>query len=183
MSVPPRVWHALEVTVPEPAAEVVAALLWAYPLTGLEEDPAVPGRMTAFSAEPWDETRLAAEVQDWVRRVPGADAGGVRIRTFTVVEEDWLSTWKAGWRPTPLGERLVAVPAWWEDPLPGERTPVRIDPGRAFGTGTHVSTALAWELLEPCLASPPHGAWWTWERGAGSSPWGRRPWSGNSGRP
>jgi ribosomal protein L11 methyltransferase len=150
----PRAWYALEVTVPEPAAEVVAARLWNHALTGLEEDPDRPGRMTAYAAGPWDEARMAAAIAAWVARVPGADPSAVRVRAYRVVEEDWLRIWKESWRPTPLGARLLAVPAWWEGALPADRAPVWIDPGRAFGTGTHASTALAWELLEACLDDP-----------------------------
>jgi ribosomal protein L11 methyltransferase len=69
-----------------------------------------------------------------------------------VEDEDWLRVWKEGWRPTEHGRQLVVLPAWWAEPVAGARIAVRIDPGRAFGTGTHVTTALAWELLEPCLS-------------------------------
>ena len=44
------------------------------------------------------------------------------------------------------------LPAWWAEPVAGGRIAVRIEPGRAFGTGTHMTTAMAWELLEPCLS-------------------------------
>jgi ribosomal protein L11 methyltransferase len=43
------------------------------------------------------------------------------------------------------------VPSWWTEPVSGDRAVLRLDPGAAFGTGTHVTTALAWELLEESL--------------------------------
>ena len=82
----------------------------------------------------------------------GENPRAVRAVAFTVEDEDWLRVWKEGWRPTDLGQSLVVIPAWWAEPVAGGRIAVRIEPGRAFGTGTHVSTALAWELLEPCLS-------------------------------
>ncbi len=161
------VWYALEVRVPPAAAEVVAALLWDHPLTGLEEDEADPGRMVAVGDRPWDVDGLAADVRGWVARAAGPDAANeVSLRAFPIEDEDWMQAWKTGWRPTPLGRFLVVVPAWWEDDVPDGRIEVRIDPGRAFGTGAHLSTALAWELLEPCLPAAPGS--WMLDMGTGS---------------
>ena len=162
-----RVWYALDLRVPAAAAETVAALLWDYPLTGLEEDTEDPGHLVAFSDRPFDEETVGGAVCAWVARAAGADAAAaVVVRWFTIEDEDWMRLWKRDWRPTPLGRLLVAVPAWWEDAVPEGRREVRIEPGRAFGTGTHLSTALAWELLEPCLPAGP-GAWML-DVGAGS---------------
>ncbi len=145
-----RRWHGLELRAPAPAMEQIAATLSAYPVTGLEEDAQDPGRLTAFAATAWDLEQVAAEIRDCVTRA-GGDPESVRLAAFTVEEEDWLRVWKQGWRPTPLGRRLMVLPAWWTEPADSERATVRIEPGSAFGTGTHVSTALAWELLEPCV--------------------------------
>ena len=76
-----------------------------------------------------------------------------RIRTlpaplFKPFEEvNWVEAWKEHYHPIPIGERLVIVPAWLENP-PGGRIPIRIDPGMAFGTGTHPTTQLCLELLD-----------------------------------
>ncbi|QEY33158.1 50S ribosomal protein L11 methyltransferase [Synechococcus sp. RSCCF101] len=64
-------------------------------------------------------------------------------------EEDWSSLWKTHWRPDPVGERLLILPAWL--PLPDalrQRRVIRIDPGSAFGTGSHATTRLCLEALE-----------------------------------
>ena len=64
-----------------------------------------------------------------------------------VHEEDWAEAWKQHYRPVPVGERLVIVPAWLEKP--GEaRVEIRIDPGMAFGTGMHPTTQLCLEIVE-----------------------------------
>jgi len=67
-----------------------------------------------------------------------------------VQEQDWSQTWKQHYRPIPIGKRLVVVPAWLESPDPG-RIAIRMDPGMAFGTGTHPTTQLCLELLEAYL--------------------------------
>lgn len=62
-------------------------------------------------------------------------------------EEDWASSWKNHWDIQEIGDRFVICPAWL--PVPeGDRIPLRLDPGSAFGTGTHGTTQLCLESLE-----------------------------------
>jgi len=71
--------------------------------------------------------------------------------TFTpVADQNWMEAWKVHYRPIPIGRRLIIVPAWLDSPEPG-RIPIQIDPGMAFGTGTHPTTQLCLELIEKCF--------------------------------
>lgn len=73
-----------------------------------------------------------------------------------VADEDWSLSWKQHWQPDPVGEGLLILPAWLEVPLEhGERLVIRMDPGSAFGTGSHPTTRLCLEALEK---APPVGA-------------------------
>lgn len=63
-------------------------------------------------------------------------------------EEDWSSSWKQHWAPQPIGDRLLINPAWLEVPKDTERIVLQLDPGVAFGTGTHPTTQLCLEALE-----------------------------------
>jgi len=73
---------------------------------------------------------------------------------FQVIEQaDWSESWKQHYHPIDIGERLVVVPAWLENPHP-ERIPIRIDPGMAFGTGTHPTTQLCLAVVEEYLTAP-----------------------------
>jgi ribosomal protein L11 methyltransferase len=58
-----------------------------------------------------------------------------------------MEAWKARYQPIPIGKKLIIVPVWMDSPDP-KRTSIRIDPGMAFGTGTHPTTQLCLELLE-----------------------------------
>lgn len=64
-----------------------------------------------------------------------------------ILDEDWMAAWKKHYQPIEIGKRLVIIPSWIEKPFPG-RLPIRINPGMAFGTGTHPSTQLCLELME-----------------------------------
>ena len=69
-------------------------------------------------------------------------------------DEDWSLSWKQHWQADPVGERLLILPAWLE--LPGEyadRLVIAMDPGSAFGTGSHPTTRLCLEALEGMAAS------------------------------
>lgn len=64
---------------------------------------------------------------------------------------DWENEWKKYYHPIAAGERLVIVPAWQDYDPAAEEVIVRIDPGLAFGTGTHESTRLCLGLIEQYL--------------------------------
>ena len=67
-------------------------------------------------------------------------------------EKNWAAAWQDRYHPLTVGERLMIVPSWLENPEP-DRTAVFIDPGMAFGSGTHPTTRLTLELLEKSLSS------------------------------
>lgn len=75
----------------------------------------------------------------------GIDAS---ISISGVNEEDWANSWKAYYKPIRIGERIVIVPAWEKYEARPNDVVVRMDPGMAFGTGTHETTRLVIGLLE-----------------------------------
>lgn len=66
----------------------------------------------------------------------------------------WATAWQERYVPIPLGTRLIIVPTWLENPQP-ERLEINMDPGMAFGSGTHPTTQLSLILLESLLAEVP----------------------------
>ena len=67
-------------------------------------------------------------------------------------EEDWLNNWKKYFKPMPVGEKLLIRPLWEEEYDPQGRTVLHLEPGLAFGTGTHETTRLCLELIERYLS-------------------------------
>lgn len=63
-------------------------------------------------------------------------------------EEDWAANWKQHWHPTEIGDRFIIYPAWETVPENSDKLILRLDPGAAFGTGTHPTTQLCLESLE-----------------------------------
>lgn len=75
--------------------------------------------------------------------------------TFTELEdENWASAWQKRYRPLPLGSNLIIVPTWLSNP-DSSRLPIFLDPGMAFGSGTHPTTQLCIELIAESLAQQP----------------------------
>lgn len=65
-----------------------------------------------------------------------------------IADADWSETWKANFKPIRIGRRLMVVPAWLNPPLQPEDVEIRLDPGMAFGTGTHPTTQLCLAAVE-----------------------------------
>lgn len=72
-----------------------------------------------------------------------------------IEEEDWASSWKEYWEPTEVGDRFIVYPAWLTPPEETNKLILRLDPGVAFGTGTHPTTQLCLESLEMRLSKSP----------------------------
>jgi len=64
-----------------------------------------------------------------------------------IPDQNWMEAWKQHYKPILIGRRLLILPAWMESPEPN-RIAIKIDPGMAFGTGTHPTTQLCLELME-----------------------------------
>ncbi|SCX94626.1 50S ribosomal protein L11 methyltransferase [Alkaliphilus peptidifermentans] len=77
----------------------------------------------------------------------GLDIGLGEVTTVEVSEEDWSSSWKQYYKPTKIGNNVVIKPTWEEyTPEEGEMI-IELDPGMAFGTGTHETTMMCVEAL------------------------------------
>lgn len=77
------------------------------------------------------------------------------VRWQLIDEEDWSQNWKQHWQPTPLGDRLLILPAWLDPPADNSRLILRLDPDTAFGTGAHPTTQLCLEGLETEMLAHP----------------------------
>jgi len=67
-----------------------------------------------------------------------------------IEDQNWMESWKQFYKPILVGEKLLILPAWLENPVP-ERIAVRIDPSMAFGTGTHPTTQLCMAMTEKII--------------------------------
>jgi len=74
-----------------------------------------------------------------------------------VADQNWMEAWKQHYKPIPIGSRLMIIPAWLDSPEP-DRIAIKIDPGMAFGTGTHPTTQLCLALMEKYFVGAKHAS-------------------------
>jgi ribosomal protein L11 methyltransferase len=150
-----------ELTVPlsPEAAEGLTNLVWELGALGVVEEspPDGPSWLRAYFAEAGDIGSLALHVDDYLDALAalGWPVAG-RAHLAPLAREDWAEAWRAHFRPVAVGRTLLIAPPW-EVPGDGERLALVIEPGRAFGTGHHGSTAGCLELIEAVVerARPP----------------------------
>ena len=75
----------------------------------------------------------------------------VEVSVETIEDAAWTTQWQKYWEPINVGINLRISPSWHLDELPAEKEVLLIDPGRAFGTGTHETTQLCLEIIEQII--------------------------------
>ncbi|MCZ2259369.1 50S ribosomal protein L11 methyltransferase [Sporosarcina sp. G11-34] len=79
----------------------------------------------------------------------GLDVGENSIQTSEVDDEDWATAWKKYYHPVKISGRFTIVPTWEEyEPVESDELIIELDPGMAFGTGTHPTTVMCVQALE-----------------------------------
>ena len=78
----------------------------------------------------------------------GISVGEGKVESEVKYEKDWADTWKQYYKPVLVGERIVVKPIWEEYEPKGNELVVELDPGMAFGTGTHETTRMCIQALE-----------------------------------
>ncbi len=94
------------------------------------------------------ETDNAAEALEFLKERLTAEKIPFEAGSVGVDDADWNENWKKYFHPIEIGEKLAVVPSWEKYENKDARTVLNIDPGAAFGTGTHATTSLCLELLQ-----------------------------------
>ena len=90
----------------------------------------------------------AAEALEFLKERLNAEKIPFEVGNTQVEDTDWNENWKKYFHPIEIGEKLAVVPSWEKYDNKDNRTILSIDPGAAFGTGTHATTSLCLELLQ-----------------------------------
>lgn len=156
------IWVELSVEADEEAIEGVAEQFRAFG-QGVAID--VPFLQPHLEDDPVQDTTRKAVVKTYLRDDPTFEASCQQIerglwhlsqlrqvgalRVVRIAEEDWANSWRPFFPVVHVGYRIVIVPAWRRYHRRDTEVTVRLDPGLAFGTGTHPTTRLCLELMEP----------------------------------
>ena len=154
-------WRRVEVDCDMNVAEAITAVLMEQGALGIDvqddETRAIPGKEVeptgraqvgaTFAKKPGLEAEIARALSVVAEHLE--EAKDLSLSWSDVEDEDYNAAFKASWGPTQVGHRAWVVPSWVEgfEP-PADAIVITIDPGQAFGTGTHETTQLCARALE-----------------------------------
>ncbi|HEY3580509.1 MAG TPA: 50S ribosomal protein L11 methyltransferase [Pyrinomonadaceae bacterium] len=142
-----EMWYALDVDIEAQAREAVEYALIEAGASGTETatDNTDGTRITGYFEGVPDRERVRSELFEALRiyELPSSSVRDMNVRE--VEQRDWLEEWKKNWQPVEIGRFIIAPPWSNVEALHGHCV-IRIEPGMAFGTGTHETTRL-------CLAA------------------------------
>lgn len=110
---------------------------WDYVDTELEESYSGVSRIKCYLEDNVEGRKMLESIKTL----------GTEIKTQIVDDSAWENNWQDYYKPLPIGEKLLVVPDWDESD-PGDRLPLRLEPGLMFGTGSHATTRMCLEALE-----------------------------------
>jgi ribosomal protein L11 methyltransferase len=157
-----RIWHAVDALVSPGAREAAEYGLMEAGATGTETRESDDQVCVTGYFERFIDLRVArAELMDSLRIYDLAADVLIELKYREVADRDWLLEWKKHWQPVEIG-RFIIAPPWISSAPPagetgpsamarafaGERLLIQINPGMAFGTGTHETTRLCLKLIE-----------------------------------
>ena len=146
----PTSWYALDLAIQRDASEAISYALMEAGALGTEVHDAdnqldmATGYFDSLPDRELVRTQLAEAL-----RIYDLPTSAVRNMTLReVADEDWLGEWKKNWQPVAVGQRFLIAPPWSEIKDAQGRIVIRIEPGMAFGTGTHETTRLCLSAVE-----------------------------------
>lgn len=107
----------------------------------------------AYFSETDDVERKVQDIENRIKEDPILRAGKHEIKINLVDDNDWAESWKKYYKPIKIGERILIKPSWEEYSLDENDILIELDPGMAFGTGTHETTMMCTEALEKYVKS------------------------------
>ncbi len=145
-------WFALEITVDSNASEAVEFALNELDARGTEisyfgKKPTDTLTVTGYFNEKPSAEHLKSETSKALRIYDFPDEAIRQIEWREVENQDWLAEWKKHWKPTET-DRFIIAPTWENLLENTDKIVIRIEPGMAFGTGTHETTKLCLKAIE-----------------------------------
>jgi ribosomal protein L11 methyltransferase len=141
-------WHSIEATCLREAGEAIEYGLMEAGALGTESRDAGDGaHIIGYYDAPVEESEIRTALLDALRIYNLASSSLVDLKVSEVADRDWLAEWKKDWQPVVVG-RFIVAPPWSDVTAAHNRIVIRIEPGMAFGTGTHETTRLCLKAIE-----------------------------------
>jgi ribosomal protein L11 methyltransferase len=164
-------WLEINIRIPADAAELLGQELLEIGCTGIivneqpldtfeaPEDIDLPAGeivVRAYFPDTADVETLLADIRQRLAQLSRlrSDLVPATPEFRRIATEDWATSWQRNFPPFRVGKRLVIRPSWEEWPPDGQQVVLTLDPGRAFGTGTHATTSLCLDMLAQLIEGP-----------------------------
>ena len=140
-------WYAAEALVTVAAREAIEYGLMEAGALGTEtRDAGGEQLVTGYFERQLDENEVRAQLISALKLYGFAPEELRDLRIQTVPDRDWLAEWKKNWQPVSVG-RFIVAPPWIEPGASATAIVIKINPGMAFGTGTHETTRLCLQAI------------------------------------
>ena len=141
-------WNQLTIDVPDDLVDAVVGELSADGVAGVWETPSAQPELTRLVCY-FNQRGSFEQIEKIIHAIfDRLELPRPAIGRTLVEERDWTEEWKKSYRSFPIADSFFVIPSWEDCSCPDDRLPIRIDPGQAFGTGTHETTQLTMEALE-----------------------------------
>ena len=144
-------WNQLTIDVPDDLIDAVVGELSGHGMEGVWESHSPESGLTRLVLYFGFRSNLERIENDVRTLFSRAGRQNPAISRAVVQECDWTEEWKKSYTSFIVGDDFFVIPSWETPAIPNDRLPIRIDPGQAFGTGTHETTQLTIEALERWL--------------------------------
>ena len=145
----PHSWNLVTLTLAPANEEFASSLLFDLGTLGTItlEESAEEIKLGAYFEVSSEPSGIARAIKEEFARA-GREHDLIAISLSTIADADWMQKWKEGFEAAAIGKRLLVAPSWKLPVHTEGREVIQIDPGMAFGTGTHETTRLCLELIE-----------------------------------
>jgi ribosomal protein L11 methyltransferase len=141
-------WQAIEAICVREAGEAIEYGLMEAGALGTENrGSGDDARIIGYYDTRVEDAEIRAALLDALRIYNLAPSSLIDLKFTEVADRDWLAEWKKDWQPVEVGHFIVAPP-WSQTAFASDRLVIRIEPGMAFGTGTHETTRLCLKAIE-----------------------------------
>jgi len=155
-------WIELQLEIPLSLEEALANFLIKQGSPGIvQEDEKISGkfpekreRLIAYFLNDQSWGRKKKEICSSLQAMSQANGTIFALRTKILKEQKWAESWKINFKPIRVSSRIVVQPPWEKYTARKGEIVIQIDPGLAFGTGTHPSTQLTLQILDEIYPSP-----------------------------
>lgn len=168
-------WMQVSIRTSHEAMDIIAEIFSDLGANGVSmDDPAIVNdyinsNLWDYTDIPLQENTTVVTVTAWLAKDEKIDAKMMQLNTrleklskeiytapcelivSTIKEEDWANNWKQYFHPTKIADRIVVKPSWEEYQTQSDEVIVELDPGCAFGTGTHPTTSMCVGFMEQYL--------------------------------